>query len=150
MSVGAWQDIWVPLTSGNLIQTTTQSAEDVQSLTEMDEWNPGPAGISLCLKAQWDLHSTVTLYGALSAPLHRSICKRSWAFSVDGLLGGPSIRSEYHPADSILQRCYFLQQLTQWWWGCKWLWNECSLQSYPRGKMVRRCSTSSFRFEERF
>lgn len=97
---------------------------------------------SVCvLKDRWDLDSTVTLCAALSAPLHRSICKRSWAFSVNSLFGGPLIRSEYHPTDTtILQR----------WWACKWLQNEHSLQFYSRGKMVGRCSTSSFRFEERF
>lgn len=74
-------------------------------------------------------------------PLHRSICRRSWAFSVNSLFGGPLIRSEYHPTDTtILQR----------WWACKWLRNKHSLQFYSRGKMVGRCSTSSFRFEERF
>lgn len=127
----------------------TRSAEDMQSLAEMDEWNPSPAGISLCLNAQrTEAWIPLWLCRALSTPPQ---IKEVLSFLSKWSFWRSFIRSEYHPTDTtILQRCFFLQQFTKRWWGCKWLQNEHSLQFYSRAKIVGRCSISSFGFEERF
>lgn len=103
MPVGARQDFWVPLTPGCLIHTNNSAAEDMQNLTEMDEWNPGPAGISLCLKA-WMPGLRPGFYcdslcSTLSTPPG---IKEVLSFLSKWSFGGPLIRSECHPTDTTI------------------------------------------------